>query len=548
MSIASAKSMEESNSSGNDDGSPSSKSTDEIADLTERMANLWWHDTTSDEMPSDGSLFENYVNEGDGIWVNKSKYHESRLIQGAMERIWAKELYEMNPREREDTNNEIHGVRSSRAVDETPELLSRSVVALRHHIGQRLNATPEVGDLFLTATTREAYQRVVALGARGARNDLPYIQTQKFLIKFLRASFFDVNKAGKRYFRWLDLMHEMFGDVALQRSLMLIDLTPREQDYLRKGQIQLLSCRDRIGRRIFVYTGREDKSFTPPEKRRASMYLFDVCSDDETTQKLGMVMFCSPRVERGKKPLLGKIALPSEKEFYRKFRNGTSLRISAMHFTGPSRFLYNIGKALVLLAIGKDGRKIVRFHQGTVAEWSQSLRSYGIPMDEVSLTEGGQVRNNRVTKFMAARKTIEDSRQEQFRMGRTTFEDPGTECPELNCVTFGNRTRSNSANLEFRNLLSVMDEERENKARRGETIPSVREFVYEVIMVAQSPAHNLRFVSFDKETSLFVEVTDVRERFTAISQSIRDERKRKTNAKRELESSAEHQDSKRLER
>ncbi len=91
--------------------------------------------------------------------------------------------------------------------------------------------------------------------------------------------------------------------------------------------------------------------------------------------------------------------------------------------------------------------------------------------------------------------------------------------------------------------LQLMDEERQEKASRGEGIPSARGFVDEVILTAQSPAHNLRFVSFDKETSLFVEVTDVRERFTAISQSIRDERKRKAKAKRELESSAGQQDS-----
>ena len=232
MSIADASSMEESISSVNNYGSPSSKSTDEIVDLTERMVNLWWHDTTSDEISADGSLFSNSINEGDEIWVDKSKYHKSRSIQATMEKIWAKELYEMNSREREDINNEIHGVRSSRTVDETPELVSRSVVALRHHIEQRLNSIPKARVQVLTATTREAYQRVLALVAQEGHNNLPYIQTQKFLIKFLRASFFDVDKAGKRYFRWLDFMHELFGDIALQRSLMLIE----KQDSIEQRQ------------------------------------------------------------------------------------------------------------------------------------------------------------------------------------------------------------------------------------------------------------------------------------------------------------------------
>ncbi len=533
----------DSNGSGKDDGSPSSKSSDNIADLTQRMANLWWGDEPSDEMSAD-SLFSNSIHEGDGVWVEMGKYQESNSIQGAVEKIWAKELYEMNSGEREDINNEIHGVRSSRTVDETPKLVSDSIVALRHYIERRIDAISEGGGdhFFLADATREAYQRIRALLPREEGTILPYIHTQKFLIKFLRASFFDIKKAGKRYFRCLYLMYEMFGDIALQRPLMLIDLTAREQQYLRKGQIQLLPCRDRIGRRIFAYSGREDKSFTVPEKSRASMYLFDVCSEDETTQKLGMVLLSAPRVESGHKPF-GNGFGSAGKEFYRKFRNGTALRTSAIHVTGPSSFIYNVGRAYVLLAMKKADRKIIRFHQGKVTDWNHSLRSYGIPVDDVPLTHSGHIRNIRVANFMRARKTIEDARQEQFEGGQNTFEDPAIECPEVNCVVFGKRTRSNSANLEFRNIIKVMEIERKNRSNRGETLSSVRDFVGEIIQIAQSPEHDLRFVYFDKKTALFEEMIDPTKRFKVISQSIRDLRKRKVKETQELESNEEQEES-----
>lgn len=517
----------DSNGSGKDDGSPSSKSSDNLANLTQRMGNLWWGDEPSDEISPD-SLFSNSIHEGDGVWVDIGKYQESHSIQGAVEKIWAKELYEMNSGEREDMNNEIHGVRSSRTVDETPQLVSDSIIALRHHIEQRIDVISEGGGdhFFVADAMREAYQRIVALVPREEGTILPYIHTQKFLMKFLRASFFDIKKTGKRYFRCLDLMYEMFGDIALQRPLMLTDLTIREQEYLRKGKIQLLPCRDRIGRRIFVYSGREDKSFTVLEKSRASMYLFDVCSEDETTQKLGMVLVSTPRVETGHKPF-GNGFGSAGKEFYRKFRNGTALRTSAIHFTGPSSFIYNVGRAYVLLAMKKADRKIIRFHQGTVTERNHSLRSYGIPIDDVPLTHSGHIKNTRVADFMRARKSIEDARQEQFKGGQTTFEDPGIECPEVNCVVFGKRIRSNTANLEFRNIIKVMEIDREIRSNRRETLSSVKDYVGGIIQIAQSPEHNLRFVYFDKKTALFEEMTDPTKRFNVIYQSIRDLRKRK---------------------
>ena len=540
---------------GGNDGGYHSDNPEDVDDLTERFAKLWWEgtDKTISDQWHPNSFPTNDENSGDDIWVDKAKYLASISVQATMERLWAKELFEMNPREREDINNEIHGVQSSRAIQETPSIISEGVRSLRDLVIDHLE---EISESILSVETREAYQQVVASGGGMGGSTFPYIHSHQFLIKFLRACFFDAGEACQRYFRCLDLMHGLFGDIALKRPLMMSDLTIREQRYLKKGQMQLLPARDRAGRRIYSFSGREDKSFTVPEKYRTSMYLIDVCSEDETTQKLGIVSLNSPKIDPGAKPFgeEGMALRPkkyeqlgglSEQEFYKKFQKGKPLRTSAIHYTGPDSFLYKVGKSLILALVGKDDRKRIRFHAGSQMECNYSLKSFGIPSDELPVSEDGHFKNRKVARFIAARKSIESLRQQQYEeeaAGMTPNLSPtATECPGVNCILFGNRSRKNAANLEFRNILMVKEQRREEQIVLCESVPSARDFVNDIIQTAKSPPHNLRFVVLDKKTWLFVEIEDPQKLYTAVSQALRDQRKRMRLDKRLLQNSSVQQ-------
>ena len=48
----------------------------------------------------------------------------------------------------------------------------------------------------------------------------------------------------------------------------------------------------------------------------------------------------------------------------------------------------------------------------------------------------------------------------------------------------------------------------------------------EIIKMARSPKHNFRFLVFDKESSLFVDIDDHKELYKRVSQALRDQRKR----------------------
>ena len=65
-----------------------------------------------------------------------------------------------------------------------------------------------------------------------------YITSNEFRLKFLRCEFFDITKACIRYCKNLNLVYELFGDVALLRPLQINDLSKREIQHL-KGKAYL---------------------------------------------------------------------------------------------------------------------------------------------------------------------------------------------------------------------------------------------------------------------------------------------------------------------
>jgi len=462
-----------------------------------------------------------------------------------------------------DILNEIHGIpnrRTNRTLRETPESVAAAVAAFRKHLGDTLGDELDNGDSIVPPVTKDAYRRAVFDLNSG------YVLSRDFLLKFLRISNYDTASATLRYFRYLDLLDVLFGDTALTRPLALRDLTKREIRYLKKGQMQLLPSRDLAGRRIYAFSGRDDPSFNIREKYRCNVYLYDVQSDDEQTQKLGAVALCAPRVRphdanhpfgfEGMTLRLGKQEQVhgecTETQFFRKTMEGVPIRLSAIHYFAPQTIIYNIGKAIILSLLGKDYRKIVRFHAGSQLECNYSLRSFGIPHEDITITEGDNIKTKHVQRFLYARRTIEAHRERCERAARWAdsggshwpgkFHEnercPGIECPGVDCVVFGVKTMHGlPANVEFRELLRVSEREREERLSRGYgepgtaaegdavVVPSIKEFIEGIIATARSK-HRLRFLVFDKTSHLFVDIEDHQELCKRISQALRDQRKR----------------------
>lgn len=536
------------------DGSCSSSTQ---SDASTKLSYSEWYDKAILSANAAATNLFGTIDETEIYDENDPKLHTSMALTKTIDKVWARELYEMDAVERENIINEIHGIKSKRTIEETKESIDQAITSFRSFLETNRDRELDNRGSIVPPVTKEAYRR----GVYELKSD--YITSKPFLIKFLRICHYNFEDAALRYFRYLDLLHLLFGDDSLTRPLAMTDLTKRELRYLRKGQMQLLPSRDRVGRRIYAFSGCDDWHFNIREKYRVNIYLIDVLSDDITTQRLGAVSLNAPRVRydlgdspfgfegmtlrMGKQELLGGEC--TEAQFFRKINEAVPIRFSAIHYFAPNTLIYDIGRAIILSLLGKDHRKIVRFHAGSQIECEYSLKSFGIPHEDITITEGNNIKNKNVQKFLNARRSIEyfrhrqrerraqmQERQHSFGelassteiIGEETEQCPGIECPEVNCVVFGDKSLNNlPANVEFRDLLKRMERQREEaiNSSHGSVLP-IKRFIETIIENARSPEHNLRFLVFDKKYSLFVDIKDHSELCKRVSQSLRDQRKR----------------------
>ena len=205
-----------------------------------------------------------------------------------MERLRAQELNEMDFNDRNTILNEIHGV-DIRGLQETPELISNSLLELQRQIQPMLAERP---------------------------NLKTFVFREEYAIRFLRREFYDIQKAAARMVKNLEYLEAFFGPETLSRNLTLQDLGKEETKLLKDGCLQVLPSRDRVGRRIIAWVGNfglgysmtacvskiKDSSFllmpmlrSPAhsffshQQTRVILYVYFSVSEDIDTQRKGVV-------------------------------------------------------------------------------------------------------------------------------------------------------------------------------------------------------------------------------------------------------------------
>jgi len=505
------------------------------------------------------------------LWGSKKQIENiptaeiSSELNKNVEKIVAKELYEMNRAEREAIVEELHGVKS-RAVPETPELIRKSLEEFRKETVLLCKSKRTDTDVNgKKHPIGKAHLRAVEI------LDSNYVIAPEFRIRFLRTEFFDLKKAVLRYCRYLNHLWDLFGDVSLVRQIALRDLNKKELKYLKGGQVQGLLSRDKMGRRIYALFGLYDVPIQ--ERTRVEAYLsFAVIADDETTQINGatLVTFFS----FNEKSVIKYDR--SEQHIIKKMVTCTPIRYSAMHFCMPDEPVYYFLKTVVHSLIQPEMRATTRFHTGSHMECNYALCQFGIPVDDIPKSVTGTIKSKSIQKFMKSRMAIEDYQMERCRLLGVRYvtkamEDelvataasysppseeslerwrflegfppscPGTDCPEVDCIVFGDRvTYKHPPNVKFRDYLRGKRHQQEERKeqerqqhgkerRRKERIFSA-EFLDEIIDEA-SEIFGYKFVSYDKDAGWYAYIKpntqeNRQELRKKISQLMRDERKR----------------------
>ena len=143
--------------------------------------------------------------------------------------LLAHELNQLTSKERDEINEEIHGIRQHHYPKETPELLQGSLRKFRNQLD------------FLPSN--HAYEKSKTFPKS-------YVNTDDFYLIFLRFEYFDARKAATRMLKYLNVIYVSFGEKVLQRDICLDDFDERAFKFLKSGYHQLLPGRDRYGRRI----------------------------------------------------------------------------------------------------------------------------------------------------------------------------------------------------------------------------------------------------------------------------------------------------------
>jgi hypothetical protein len=164
--------------------------------------------------------------------------HVYRQKKGKSNSKVNRELMQMSLQQREQINEEIHGVHSM-AVPESPEMISSSLARLEQAIApkvQRLSSSAQI----------PAFLEAKRLGAM-------FLYQPSFRLKFLRATLFDATLAADRLFGFLQLVRDVLGLEALMKFPLPLDhFAFNDHGLLSEGAFQILPGRDTVGRRMIA--------------------------------------------------------------------------------------------------------------------------------------------------------------------------------------------------------------------------------------------------------------------------------------------------------
>ncbi|VEU39634.1 unnamed protein product [Pseudo-nitzschia multistriata] len=430
--------------------------------------------------------------------IDNSSNSNLSLSRGSDElsEMLCNQLTNMNFSERNAIQEEIHGARCM-AVEETPALIRRSL----NEFESELYNGDETGG------SRHVYRRILKrhlerIEAASKDTSIVHpsnyaIDDEDFRLRFLRCEMFDASRAAQRFCNYLDLAYELFGDIVLERMVLIKDFEKSEINIFRKGYWQLMPFRDSSGRRVFVFFGGIGVHADLLLRDKILFYMWDVVTRDsvESQQKgfviirqfgnVGLnknVLFNHSMKQRTNKIDFGEIANTMKRLFI-----SIPSRIVALHATVPDNHIIRLLGKIILKRIFSGplcnvGPRFVLGSESSDTKALNRLKSYGIPVDLLPSTETtNSIKSTFHNQWMKTRSMVECGYIEHSEEGRTGDRDDrdenrekinGTfvECPGLNDVVFrkGSRLASlqNPGNRLFRDLIGTVLEEKENRLEK----------------------------------------------------------------------------------
>jgi len=423
------------------------------------------------------------VNVSGDINVNAINHIPLRMDPQIVDELLTEEMGKLSFQDRNAINEEIHGV-ISLAPEETPDMIERSLTEMSNTIDRiKHKYTAYVQATTITTSSSESETET----GGGTRRYNPYMQDMDIRLRFLRCELFDVSKAAVRMMKYLDLTYELFGTVALKRPIQLCDLGKSEMEMLRIGEAQPIPFRDRSGRRIMVALRNFGLSYPLEVRIRVTMYLQWTFGEDEESQRKGMIgIICWPSTTEVSTP--DKFAIvysprdvPRHIHLSKRMFDSSPIRIISMHLCLPDKPIYHMMRSGIALSLG-EFRSRIKFHSGDSVEIQYHLQGYGIPIDQIPITDTGNIKTKNLHQWIRVRQYLETSRnQNSYQGGLSSSSDSegshssmslNIDCPNMNDVVF--RTKyaylCHPGNVMFRGLIESRFDEHNNATTTDEKV------------------------------------------------------------------------------
>eukprot|EP00537_Pseudo-nitzschia_pungens_P011230 CAMPEP_0172393360 /NCGR_PEP_ID=MMETSP1061-20121228/9237_1 /TAXON_ID=37318 /ORGANISM="Pseudo-nitzschia pungens, Strain cf. pungens" /LENGTH=506 /DNA_ID=CAMNT_0013124399 /DNA_START=369 /DNA_END=1886 /DNA_ORIENTATION=- len=385
-------------------------------------------------------------------WASRANGPKLKIDVGT---LISKEMLQYNLEERNALYEEIHGVRTI-CPDESSDMIKNALMELEEAL------------LGLPDKKKAAYKQ-------SQEYPTTYVNGRCFQVRFLRAELFDAKKAAIRIVEFLETGLDFFGPEVLQRPPRLSDFSRKELKVFNIGRIQLLPYRDRSGRRVIVGIPAHDH-LRQEAKTRAKIhfYLWWLASDSVESQKRGMVFVTihNPAIAdsttedysngHANKKMNENYTPEQQQEIsglpsmqFAKFsiyrRNCLPMRMSAFHLCTPDSPFYSVVRSFTTAVLGGD-RCRIKVHVGNDIENRYQLNGYGIPPDQLPITETGKIKLTFFKKWVQFRRNLEDPYHE-VNWKKESF----VECPGLADVVFrpSQSTMCHPGNVTFRSLVEA---------------------------------------------------------------------------------------------
>ncbi|KAL3905808.1 MAG: hypothetical protein SGILL_009527, partial [Bacillariaceae sp.] len=212
-----------------------------------------------------------------------------------------------------------------------------------------------------------------------------------------------------KYIKYLELLHEFFGDAGLQRPLRFTDLNKAEKDCLKEGRRQILPSRDRSGRLIMFEKGSKATD-TRNTRVRSRLFIWSIIAEDVETQKKGVCGIAELRED-----MVADMTNKESAADFKAIMEALPVRFSAIHLIlnfSNSAMNVMIKSAVVLGLFGSDERVRTKCYSGMSTETHYELMTFGIPVQDIPLTSGGNIKTKNLQQWIKARKSIDKRRLE----------------------------------------------------------------------------------------------------------------------------------------